>query len=271
VIRSSQDGGPHIAGWHKLIDSWQHLRLANNEYRARRFDVCRFLRMMLNPTEVSGEKPMPDAIYQSSRAVDGMDEGSTLEDLVQSAQAGSHSAFGLLKRRYERRIFKQIISITRHHEDAEDALQDALCRAYVAFPLFEGRCHIYTWMSRIAINCALMKVRKRKGLREMSLNDQGHADDQEPLRDFPDPQWSPEEICGAAEWLRHITTASRKLDPISRRVLIMRANNESTLEEIADALNVSVSAAKARLYRARDSLRAFSQHPSDRDHHAHQT
>jgi RNA polymerase sigma-70 factor, ECF subfamily len=217
--------------------------------------------MMLNHTEVPGERPMPDAIYDRSQAVDGMDEGSTLEDLVQSAQAGSHDAFGLLKRRYAGRMFKQIISITRHHEDAEDALQDALCKAYVALPLFERRCHIYTWLSRIAINCALMKVRKRKGLREISLNDQDPADDQEPLRDLPDPKWSPEEICGAEEWLRHITTASRKLDPISRRVLMMRANNDSTLEEIADVLNVSVSAAKARLYRARHSLRAFSQNP----------
>ncbi len=214
---------------------------------------------------------MPDALYDRSQTVGDMNEGSTLEDLVQSAQAGSHYAFGLLQRRYAGRMFKQIISITKHHEDAEDALQDTLCKAYVALPLFERRCHIYTWMSRIAINCALMKVRKRKGLREMSLNHQDHPDDQEPAEDLPDPQWSPEEICGAEEWLRQITAASRALDPISRRVLFMRVNNEATLEEIADALNVSVSAAKARLYRARHSLRAFSQHPGDRDHHDDQT
>ncbi len=139
---------------------------------------------------------MPDALYDRSQTVGDMNEGSTLEDLVQSAQAGSHYAFGLLQRRYAGRMFKQIISITRHHEDAEDALQDTLCKAYVALPLFERRCHIYTWMSRIAINCALMKVRKRKGLREMSLNHQDHPDDQEPAEDLPDPQWSPEEICG---------------------------------------------------------------------------
>jgi RNA polymerase sigma-70 factor, ECF subfamily len=235
------------------------------------FDVCRFLPMMLDRIEVPGERLMPDALYDPSQAVGGMDEGSTLEDLVQSAQAGSHYAFGLLQRRYAGRMFKQIISITRHHEDAEDALQDALCKAYVALPLFERRCHIYTWMSRIAINCALMKVRKRKGLREMSLNDQDHPDDQEPLKDLPDPQWSPEEICGAEEWLRQITAASRTLDPISRRVLFMRVNNESTLEEIADALNVSVSAAKTRLYRARHSLRAFSQLQRRRDLDDHQT
>ena len=213
--------------------------------------------MMLNQTEALGEKSMPEVSHNRSQVVDGIDEGIALKTLVQSAQAGSYDAFDVLKRRYAQRMFKQIISITKHHEDAEDALQDALCKAYVALPLFEHRCHVYTWMSRIAINCALMKVRKRKKLREMSLNDQDHADDQEPIKDFPDRKWSPEQICSAEEWLRHITTASKTLDPMSRRVLVMRVNNESTLEEIADALHVSVSAVKARLYRARHSLRAF--------------
>jgi RNA polymerase sigma-70 factor (ECF subfamily) len=204
---------------------------------------------------------MQGVINDCTRLNSGIDSGIRLESLVQAAQGGSHYAFEALQNIYSQRLYKQIVAITRHHEDAEDALQDALCKAFVALPLFERRCHIYTWMSRIAINCALMKVRKRKKLQEFSLNDQDHSDDQESIKEFSDHSWSPEEICRAEEWLRRVIVASQTLDPISRRILMMRVNNDSSLEEIADALDVSVSAAKARLYRARHSLRAFFPEP----------
>ena len=204
---------------------------------------------------------MQGEIYDCTRLDSGVENGIPLGDLVQSAQAGSHYAFETLQKTYSQRLFKQIIAITRHHEDAEDALQDALYKAYIALPLFEHRCHIYTWLSRIAINCALMKVRKRKYLQEFSLNNQDQTDDQEPIKEFHDHGWSPEEICRAEEWLRHVATASRTLDPISRRVLMMRVNNYYSLEEIAEALDISISAAKARLYRARHCLRGSSPQP----------
>ena len=207
---------------------------------------------------------MDRAICDSNRSDDSINEIAASGDLVQLAQAGSHDAFEELQTTYSQRLFKQIIAITRHHEDAEDALQDALYKAYVALPQFERRCHIYTWMSRIAINCALMKVRKRKVLREYSLSDQSHTDDPEPIKEIPDHKWSPEEICRAEEWLRHIATASQTLDPVSRHALMLRVNNDYTLEEIADALNVSVCAAKARLYRARHRLRVFFPDPDER-------
>jgi RNA polymerase sigma-70 factor (ECF subfamily) len=209
---------------------------------------------------------MRSTICDYTRLDSGIDDGTPLDNLVQSAQAGSHYAFEALQTMYSRRLFKQIVAITRHHEDAEDALQETLCKAFVAMPHFQRRCHIYTWLSRIAINCALMKVRKRRHLQEFSLNHQaGH--DQEPINEFPDRGWSPEEIYRAEEWLRHVATASRTLDPKSRRVLMMRVNDDYSLEEIAEALDMSVSAAKARLYRARYSLRLYL--PDQRDHPSH--
>jgi RNA polymerase sigma-70 factor (ECF subfamily) len=128
---------------------------------------------------------MRGAICDNTRLCNGIDDGMPLDILVQSAQSGSHYAFEALQNRYSRRLFKQIMAITRHHEDAEDALQETLCKAFVAMAQFERRCHIYTWMSRIAINCALMKVRKRRHLQELSLNGQ-ERDDQEPINEFPD-------------------------------------------------------------------------------------
>ena len=207
---------------------------------------------------------MHKTVCDSNWLDDSINEVATSGDLVQLAEAGSHDAFEELQTKYSQRLFKQIIAITRHHEDAEDALQDALYKAYVALPQFERRCHIYTWMSRIAINCALMKVRKRKVLREYSLSDQSHSDDPEPMKELPDHKWSPEDICRAEEWLRHIATASQTLDPVSRHALMLRVNNDFTLEEIADALSVSVCAVKARLYRARHRLRVFFPDPDER-------
>jgi RNA polymerase sigma-70 factor, ECF subfamily len=200
---------------------------------------------------------MLNAISDYQPLVNGMEVAVLSADIVQSSQAGSHYAFEELQKKYSQRLFKQIIAITRHYEDAEDALQDALCKAYVALPLFEHRSHVYTWMSRIAINCALMKIRKRANYRELSLDGPNLSEDQDSVPEPPHPGWSPEDICGSEERLGQIANLMESLDPISKRVLSLRANEEYSMEEIADALNVSVSAAKARLYRARHVLRVF--------------
>jgi len=178
-------------------------------------------------------------------------------DVVQSAQSGCHLAFEEIQRVYGPRLFKQIIAITRHHEDAEDALQEALCNAYMSLPMFERRCHIYTWLSRIAINCALIKVRKRHALREFSLDTPNESDSTEPPFEIADQAWSQEEVLRAKERLQRIAKVADSLDPISKNVLHLRANCEYSMEEIASDMNMSVSAVKARLYRARHVLRVF--------------
>ena len=182
-------------------------------------------------------------------------DGMVSIDLLQAAQEGSHPAFETLHKAYSRRLFKQIISITRHHEDAEDALQDALSKAYQALPLFERRCHIYSWLSRIAINSALMRVRQRRGSREMSLQGQSEEDGHESEFEIPDPGWSPEDLYGAEETIRRIANAISTLDPASQEMTLLRVNHGYSMEEIAKELNVSESAVKARLYRARHVLR----------------
>ncbi|RRA49276.1 RNA polymerase sigma factor [Acidipila sp. EB88] len=170
-------------------------------------------------------------------------------------QADRPFVFEELEKIYSRRLFKQIIAITRHHEDAEDALQDALCNAYIALPLFERRCHVYTWLSRIAINAALVRVRKRNNLREASIEKQNDWDGSEQLHEIPDKSWSAEDLYCADEKLRQIANVAESLDPISKQVLHLRADDELSMEEIASQLGMSVSAVKARLYRARHVLR----------------
>ena len=198
---------------------------------------------------------MQDATFNQGRVTKGIDDENASDPLLQSAQAGSHPAFETLHKTYSRRLFKQIIAITRHHEDAEDALQDALCKAYVALPLFERRCHVYTWLSRIAINCALMKVRQRRSCREFSVESQDDSDNREALFEIPDQGWSPEELYGAEESLNQVSTAISSLDPLSQHLLRLRVKQDYSMEEIAQAMNISEAAVKSRLRRARCALR----------------
>ena len=198
---------------------------------------------------------MQNANSYQSRVTEGFDNGNASADLLQLAQAGSHPAFESLYKTYSRRLFKQIVAITRHHEDAEDALQDALCKAYVALPLFERRCHIYSWLSKIAINCALMKVRQRRTSKEFSLERQENADGSDLVLEVADQGWSPEDLFRAEESLRQIGAAISSLDPVSQQMLHLRVKQDYSMEEIANALNLSESAVKSRLRRARYLLR----------------
>lgn len=175
---------------------------------------------------------------------------------MQSTEAHPDFTFEALQKTYSQRLFRQIIAITRHHEDAEDALQDTLYKAFVALPKFEGRCHIYTWLSRIAINCALMKIRKRSNLREFSMDSQDSVNGEAPVAELSDPGWSPEDLYSAKERSRKIKSAIRSLDPVSQRILALRTEHEYSVTEIASALDASVSAVKARMYRARHTLRS---------------
>jgi RNA polymerase sigma-70 factor, ECF subfamily len=214
-----------------------------------------FCRDAFKVTANEEDAPMQNAISDQGRMAEAFQTGNVSPDLLELAQTGSHPAFETLHRTYSRRLFKQIVAITRHHEDAEDALQDALCKAYVALPLFERRCHIYSWLSKIAINCALMKVRKRRNCRELSLEGQDDADGQEVGFEVADPGWSPEELYGAEEAFRQVGDAISSLDPASQQMLQMRAKRGYSMEEIANALKMTESAVKARLRRARCLLR----------------
>ena len=198
---------------------------------------------------------MQDATFKQGRVTEGVDDENASGHVLQLAQAGSHPAFETLHKTYSRRLFKQIVAITRHHEDAEDALQEALCKAYVALPLFERRCHVYSWLSRIAINCALMKVRQRRSCREISVEIQDDSDNREGIFEVPDRGWSPEDLYGAEESRNQVSTAISSLDPLSQHLLRLRVKQDYSMEEIAQAMNISEAAVKSRLRRARCALR----------------
>ena len=82
--------------------------------------------------------------------------------LVAAARAGSSAAFAELREMYAQRVFRKLLTMTKNREDAEDALQDTFLRAYMALHTFEERSSFYTWVMRIAINSALMILRRRR-------------------------------------------------------------------------------------------------------------
>src|SRR4051794_16171323 len=91
--------------------------------------------------------------------------------LVERARNGDGDAFAELVSHYERRVFRMAKQITQSQEDAEDVLQEAFLKAYSHLDSFQGQSKFYTWLVRIAVNEALMKLRKRKSDKTVSLDE----------------------------------------------------------------------------------------------------
>jgi RNA polymerase sigma factor (sigma-70 family) len=171
------------------------------------------------------------------------------EALVAGAKMGHGSVFDELHDRHRERMFRVAHRITRHREDAQDAVQESFLSAYTHLKKFDERARFSTWLTRIAINAALMKLRKNRASREVGVGDAGDA--VEPRDCVPNP----EEICARTEQKAALREAIAKLRPTLRNVVELHDLQECSLQETAETLGISVSAAKARLFHARAALR----------------
>jgi RNA polymerase sigma factor (sigma-70 family) len=171
------------------------------------------------------------------------------EALVAGAKMGHGSVFEELHNRHRERMFRVAHRITRHREDAQDAVQECFLNAYVHLKNFEGRARFSTWLSRIASNAALMKVRKNRVSREVGVEDAADA------VELSDSVPNPEEICARTEQKAALRGAIAKLRPTLRKVVELYDLQECSLHETAEELGISVAAAKGRLYHARATLR----------------
>lgn len=196
-------------------------------------------------------KPKPQPENQADRIIAPPDnEGA----LVAAAKAGDISAFEELVSRYERKIFRLAQHITQNTEDAEDVSQEAFLKAYEHLGEFQGNSRFYTWLVRIAVNQALMKLRKRR-TKDVSLDDEIETEENFIPRDVEDWGPSPEERYSQEELARILSQVIGELDPSFRTVFQLRDIDELSTEETADALGISVPAVKSRLLRARLKLR----------------
>jgi len=175
--------------------------------------------------------------------------------LVARARAGDSEAFSELVRHYERRVYRLAKNITRHDEDAEDVLQEAFLKAYEHLDRFQGNSAFYTWLVRIAVNEALMKLRKRKNDRSVPLDEPIELGEDIMQREIAVWEDNPEQRYAQEEMQQILDDAVDGLKPDFRTVFVLRDIEELSTEETAEALGISVPAVKSRLLRARLALR----------------
>ena len=174
--------------------------------------------------------------------------------LVQAAKGGDVGAFEELVRRYDRNVFRIAQHITQNREDAEDVVQDAFLKAYSNLHQFQGQSKFYTWLVRIAVNEALMKLRKRRP-NQVSLDEEVDTGEDTMPREVEDWGPSPEERYKQAELGTILNSTIAELEPPFRIVFQLRDIEELSTEEPAEALGLSIPAVKSRLLRARLKLR----------------
>lgn len=174
--------------------------------------------------------------------------------LVAAAKGGDGAAFSELVRRYERKIFRLASNITQNREDAEDVMQEAFLKAYTHLDRFQGESRFYTWLVRIAVNEALMKLRKRRP-NQFSLDEPVAGDEDLMPREIADWGPSPEQRFARVQMNEILTEAVEKLDPEHRIVFVLRDIEELSTEDTAKLLGLSIPAVKSRLLRARLRLR----------------
>jgi RNA polymerase sigma factor (sigma-70 family) len=175
--------------------------------------------------------------------------------LVAAAKDGDHQAYAELCRRHSKQILRTILRITRDVADAEDTLQETLLKAYVHIGRFEGRSAFSSWLTRIAINSALMLSRKKRSHYVYSLEGGVHGDDFK----VPEPTetaHNPEEACILNALDNECIRAIQYLSPTLRVVVQIRYRDNASIAQIAKMLGISESAVKSRLLRARSKIRA---------------
>jgi RNA polymerase sigma-70 factor, ECF subfamily len=180
---------------------------------------------------------------------------STEKNLLEAAKDGHSTAFGTLCDRHAQQLLRAAHRITRSREDAEDAVQDALLRAFVHLRDFDGRSSFATWLTRIGINSALMILRKRRGWREIYNDDSVAPSGNRPFWDMPDSSPDPESSCLQRERAEALRRAISGLRPSLRTVIELGQLQERSVKGTAGIMGISTEAAKGRLFHARRALR----------------
>ncbi|MHB8541215.1 MAG: RNA polymerase sigma factor [Candidatus Acidiferrales bacterium] len=195
---------------------------------------------------------VPSAVVPVRRV--SADAGDNELALVIAAQAGEASAFETLVTRYEKRLYRLAWNITQNRPDAEDVVQDAFLKAFEHLGSFQGNSRFYTWLVRIAVNQALMKLRKRRH-REISLDEPLETEESFMPREIEDWGPTPEERFEQTQLSKILTEAIADLDFRLRAVFQLRDVEGFSTEQTAETLGLTIAATKTRLLRARLKLR----------------
>jgi len=176
--------------------------------------------------------------------------------LVADARAGNGDAFAALLSQYNTRLFRLALRITGNQQDAADALQEALLKAYRGLEGFRGDSRFYTWIVRIVLNEGLMKLRERRRDFMVSLDEPLQTDDDSFMpREIEDWGDNPEKRYSKTEFDAILNQNLDQLEPTLRIVFLLRDVEGFSIEETARTLGLSIPAVKTRLLRARLKLR----------------
>jgi RNA polymerase sigma-70 factor (ECF subfamily) len=176
-------------------------------------------------------------------------------DLVHATKNGDVAAFEQLVKRYDRKLLRIAQSITHNREDSQDAVQEVFFKAYQNLSAFREDSKFSTWLFRITVNQSLMKLRKQRTTREASLDEDLQADGDVLPKEVPDWAPNPEQLYRASELRDILIKCLEELNPILRMVFVLRDIEGLTIDQTVEVLNVSETAVKARLWRARLQLR----------------
>jgi RNA polymerase sigma-70 factor (ECF subfamily) len=174
--------------------------------------------------------------------------------LVLAARNGDPHAFEILVELYQRRILAVARRFTRNREDAEDIAQQSFQKAFIHLHKFEGKSCFSTWLTRIAINEALMLLRRGRGLREVSINDLSRNEETASGLEMLDSRAGPESAFLQNERNRILSAALDELTPGIRTAIQLRELRELSTKEAARVMGLSVSAVKARVFNGRRKL-----------------
>ena len=177
------------------------------------------------------------------------------ERLVAAAKMGHNGAFDDLYKRHAEKMFRITYRIMRNREDAEDAVQECFLNAFLHLKNFDGRSRFSTWLTRIAMNAALMKLRKNPPSREVPIDQSAETTELRSEHLLSDFSPNPEEHCAKSEREAILRDAIAKLRPRIRKAVEIHKLQECSLEETGEVLGISVAAVKGRMFHARAVLR----------------
>jgi RNA polymerase sigma-70 factor (ECF subfamily) len=176
------------------------------------------------------------------------------QQLIAAAKSGRRDPFGELCERHMKRVSCVTRRIIRNREDAEDAAQECFLNAFVHLKTFDGRAQFATWLTRIAINAALMKLRKNRGSREVPIDEPNPSSEPVAQREFRCDAPDPEESCSLRERKRILKSAISGLRPRARNVVELIHLQEHSIRETAQILRISTGAVKTRMFHAKSAL-----------------
>src|SRR2546429_4225117 len=175
-------------------------------------------------------------------------------DLVHASKSGDVAAFEQLVKKYDRKLLRIAQSVTHNREDSQDAVQEAFLKAYQNLAEFRADSQFSTWLIRITLNQSLMKLRKQRAARVVSLDEDFQADGDILPMEVTDWAPNPEQLYRTTELRNILSKTLKELSPILQTVFVLRDIEGLSIDETAEVSNLSHAAVKARLWRVRVPL-----------------